>query len=404
MLETAHKTIKQAADNLGLSAEELEELLAVEAAHEFKIELDNGKVFNAFRMQHNSDRGPYKGGIRFHPEVDFDEVRALATLMSLKTAAVNLPLGGGKGGVEVDPRSLTVEELEELSRKYVRGLQAHIGPHKDVPAPDVNTNPQIIDWMVDEYSKLTGDTTKASFTGKSIDNGGSAGRNAATGYGGYLVINEILEQIGRTDEAITLAVQGLGNVGEFFVRTVMLMRPHWKFVAVSDSSATISNSDGLNPDDFLAFKADQGRFKDYDKNIVSVESSDDIIVAVCDVLVLAALGDVITEDNQSSVQASYILELANGPVNADAAGQLEARDVKIVPDIVANAGGVIVSYLEWQQNIAREKWSEDDVNQKLADYIVPATKKMLIKALDEHVSYKQAAFMIAIERLQEAAA
>lgn len=297
MLDTAHKTIKAAADKIGLSATELEELLAVEAAHEFKIELENGKTFNAFRMQHNSKRGPYKGGIRFHHEVDFDEVRALATLMSLKTAAVNLPLGGGKGGVEVNPKDLSVEELEELSRKYVQGLKKHIGPHKDVPGPDVNTNPQIIDWMVDEYSKITGDETRGSFTGKSLENGGSLGRTAATGRGGYLVVNEILEQLGKAEDKVSIAVQGLGNVGEYFVRTIMAERPHWKFVAISDSSGTIYSSDGLDPEAFLAFKSDRGRFKDYAVEGVEVRDSDAVLYVQCDVFAPAALG----EDRKSVV-------------------------------------------------------------------------------------------------------
>ena len=191
MLNSAHANITQAAQRLGLSDTQLDTLLAVENPHTFTITLDNGKSFDAFRMQHSSVRGPYKGGIRFHPEVDMEEVQALATLMSFKTAAVNIPLGGGKGGVQVDPHVLSEQELEELSRKYVRHLEEHIGPHKDVPAPDVNTNAQIIDWMVDEYSQLTGDTTRASFTGKSLKNGGSKGREAATGRGGVITLSLI---------------------------------------------------------------------------------------------------------------------------------------------------------------------------------------------------------------------
>ncbi len=399
MLKTAHEEIKKAAKKLGLPTQEIDELLNIDHAHQFKIRLQSGKEFEAFRLQHSNTRGPYKGGVRFHPDVDFDEVRALATLMSFKTAAVDIPMGGGKGGVVVNPKNLSKAELEELSREYVRGLMENIGPHNDVPAPDVNTNGEIIDWMVDEYSILTGDTTKASFTGKTIANGGSKGRLQATGYGGYLVVNEILQQLGRADEELTFAVQGLGNVGEYFVRSVIEKRPKWKFIAVSDSSATIKNVDGLNAKTFLAFKEGGGRLKDYEVEDSEVLGRDDIIASKCDVLVLAALGGAVRADNQSEVQADMILELANGPVSSDAAASLTDRGIDVIPDIVANAGGVIVSYLEWRQNLADEAWEENDVLQKLEDIIVPATREMVSTCKEMNVNYKTAAFINAIKRL-----
>lgn len=399
MLKTAHEEIKKAAKKLGLPTQEIDELLNIDHAHQFKIKLQSGKEFEAFRLQHSNTRGPYKGGVRFHPDVDFDEVRALATLMSFKTAAVDIPMGGGKGGVVVNPKNLSKAELEELSREYVRGLMENIGPHNDVPAPDVNTNGEIIDWMVDEYSILTGDTTKASFTGKTIANGGSKGRLQATGYGGYLVVNEILQQLGRADEELTFAVQGLGNVGEYFVRSVIEKRPKWKFIAVSDSSATIKNVDGLNAKTFLAFKEGGGRLKDYEVEDSEVLGRDDIIASKCDVLVLAALGGAVRADNQSEVQAGMILELANGPVSSDAAASLTDRGIDVIPDIVANAGGVIVSYLEWRQNLADEAWEENDVLQKLEDIIVPATREMVSTCKEMNVNYKTAAFINAIKRL-----
>jgi glutamate dehydrogenase/leucine dehydrogenase len=402
MLDTAHAIIREAATASGLSAEELDSLLELEAAHEFDIVLSSGKKFKAFRMQHNSKRGPYKGGVRFHPEVDFDEVRALATLMSLKTAAVNLPLGGAKGGVVVNPKDLSHDELEEIARKYVQGLQEFIGPEKDVPAPDVNTNAEIIDWMVDEYGKLTGDNTKASFTGKSLENGGSLGRTAATGRGGYLVLNEVLEDTGKADDEVTIAVQGIGNVGEYFMTTVKKERPNWKVVAISDSTGTLYDMNGLDAELVVAHKKSAGKLATFIQEGVQVLDSDAILSIECDVLAPAALGDVITEENVATVRADYILELANGPVNAKAGEALESREVTVIPDIIANAGGVIVSYLEWQQNMAHESWTEEEVKTKLADYIVPATKDMLQKATSEHISLKQAAFTIAIRRLMEA--
>jgi glutamate dehydrogenase/leucine dehydrogenase len=216
MLEGVHKLIKQVGASLGLDEKTIEDLIKPNAEHIFDIELESGKKFKAFRVQHNNQNGPYKGGVRFHENVTLDEVQALATLMSLKTAAVGLPLGGGKGGIAVNPRNLSKKELEELSRKYVRGLSRHIGPDQDVPAPDVNTNSTIIDWMVDEYSHLTGDKTRASFTGKSIKNGGSLGRDAATGRGGVIAFSELLKHLENSNKKITYAVQGYGNVGQYF--------------------------------------------------------------------------------------------------------------------------------------------------------------------------------------------
>jgi glutamate dehydrogenase/leucine dehydrogenase len=245
MLETAHANIRRAGQKLGLDDETIDRLIKTDKEHIFKIKLDNGQVFDAFRVQHSNRRGPYKGGIRFHPGVNLDEVRALATLMSFKTAAVGLPLGGGKGGIKVDPKKLSRPELEELSRKYAKHLAAHIGPDKDVPAPDVNTNAQIIDWMVDEYEKLTGDNSHASFTGKSLANGGSLGRPAATGRGGVIALRQLLKHQGKSAKPLTYALQGFGNVGSFFATIAQTEQPQWKLVAASDSSGTLYSQAGL---------------------------------------------------------------------------------------------------------------------------------------------------------------
>src|SRR5688500_9969659 len=231
MPTTAQHIIRRAAKQLGLDEKQVQDLLRADAEHDFEIELSNGTKHKAYRVQHNSKLGPYKGGIRFHPEVDLDEVRALATLMSIKTAAVGLPLGGGKGGVAVNPKDLTDAELEELARKYAAHLSPYIGPDKDVPAPDVNTNATIIDWMVDEFQKHTGDTTRASFTGKYLDKGGSLGREAATGRGGVITLRELLKKQRREDQVITVAVQGFGNVGSFFGTIAQHDHPQWRLVA-----------------------------------------------------------------------------------------------------------------------------------------------------------------------------
>ena len=238
MLKTAQHHVKDAATRLGLSDIQLQNILEPEHIHEFIIKLNDGTKLNAFRIQHSSKRGPYKGGIRFHEHVDKDEVQALATLMSFKTAVVGLPLGGGKGGIEVNPKLVDKNIIEEISRKYVRNLVDFIGPNKDVPAPDVNTNSQIMDWMVDEYSKLTGDQTRASFTGKSIANGGSEGRDSATGYGGVVVLKKIFELIGIDYEKkeFTYALQGYGNAGVNFAYIAKKLGIPWKLVAATDSS------------------------------------------------------------------------------------------------------------------------------------------------------------------------
>jgi glutamate dehydrogenase/leucine dehydrogenase len=397
MLETAQNLIRSAGKKLGLSNSEIVDLIKIDAEHKFEIELDNGKKFKAYRMQHKNKLGPYKGGIRYHPQVNLDEVRALATLMSLKTAAVGLPLGGGKGGIAVNPKELSGKELEELSRKYVRHLHPHIGPDKDVPAPDVNTNATIIDWMVDEYQNLTGDTTRASFTGKSVEKGGSLGRDAATGRGGVIALAELLKHEDKPDQKITYAVQGFGNVGAFFAEVAQEAQPNWKLVAASDSSATVKNADGLDAHDLAVFKAKGGRFSEYKD--ATIAGSDEIIGTEADILVLAALEDAVTEANAGEIKAKYVVEMANGPINEAGQKYLTSQAITVLPDIIANAGGVIVSYLEWLQNKQNEHWDEAKVNQELENYIKPAVDKTYVLAHNENVSLKEAAFMLALKRL-----
>lgn len=399
MLETAHTFIDRAAAKLGLPADAVQQLKQPDKEHSFDIRLDSGKTLQAFRVQHNNKRGPYKGGIRFHPNVDLEEVQTLATLMSLKTAAVGLPLGGGKGGVIVNPRELSEAELEEISRKYVRHLQPHIGPDKDIPAPDVNTNAQIIDWMVDEYERLTGDDTKASFTGKSIPNGGSLGRDAATGRGGVIALAELLRLEGRADAPLSYAVQGYGNVGSFFATVSAADHPDWRLVAASDSEAAVYDSEGLDAADLQKFKADGGRFKDY--KTTKTISNDELLALDVDVLVLAGLEDSVTAVNADNVRAKYVVELANGPVTDTAFDVLTKAEVTILPDVVANAGGVIVSYLEWRQNLDGEHWTEERVNEELAAYMQQAVRETYTAAENHETDLKTAAFILAMQRLTD---
>jgi glutamate dehydrogenase/leucine dehydrogenase len=399
MLEGVRKLIKETGRKIGLDEQVIEDLIKPNAEHVFDIDLKNGKTFKAFRVQHNNQNGPYKGGIRYHENVSLDEVRALATLMSLKTAAIGLPLGGGKGGVAVNPKNLSKEELEELSRKYVQSLQKHIGPEQDIPAPDVNTNATIIDWMVDEYEALTGDSSHASFTGKSIEKGGSLGRDAATGRGGMIAFSELLELMGKTNEKITYAVQGYGNVGQFFATISQKGQQNWQLNAVSDSGAVVYSDKGLDAADLASFKAKGGRFNDYKKAGAQILKPEDFIGLDVDVLVLAALEDALNEDNMRQVKAKFIIEMANGPISNKAYEYLAGKGIIILPDVVANAGGVIVSFLEWKQNKENARWSEQKVNAELEKYISKAVKQMYQTAQKEHVPLKQAALMSALKNL-----
>lgn len=401
MLETAHNTIKQAAKILGLSQSDIDFLLKTNAEHIFDITLSNGTQHKAYRVQHNNVLGPYKGGIRFHPEVELDEVKALATLMSFKTAAVGLPLGGGKGGIAINPKDLSEVELEELARKYAAHLTPHIGPDKDVPAPDVNTNSTIIDWMVNEFESLTGDTSKASFTGKSLKNGGSLGRTEATGRGGVIALKEFLKLKGQAGEPLTVAVQGFGNVGSYFGLVAEQDHKEWKLVAATDSSGGLLGTSGLSAQDVDDYKQKKGRLNQYNLPDTTIISNDDLIAARVDVLVLAALGDVITEKNMETVRAGIVLELANGPVSDAAYQYLTKKGVTVIPDVLANAGGVIVSYLEWVQNKANEHWTEEKVNKELERYMVKAVEEAYSFAAKHEVPLKEATFAIAISRILE---
>lgn len=404
MILTAQKLIQKAGKHLGLSQDEIDYILKIDKEHVFDIKLDDGRVHRAYRVQHNNARGPYKGGIRFHPDVDINEVRALSILMSLKTAAIGLPLGGGKGGVSVDPRTLSEADLEKLSRAYVKHLHPHIGPDVDVPAPDVNINSQIIDWMVNEYEAITGDTSKASFTGKSIDNGGSLGREPATGRGGMIAIGEYLKLTGKDPKDLTFAIQGVGNVGFFFTKLAET-ELKTRIVAVSDSQRTLLVKDSPHNKTYLSLEGVKQQRKGLIDDMASEHAEfldrDEILGLEVDVLVLAALGDTVVKGNVNQVKASIILELANGPVDGDALQTLEKNGQVVIPDIIANAGGVIVSHLEWLQNKAGERWTEDEVNSRLEQYMTKAIRSVYEYSKQHNIPMKEAALALAMKRLLE---
>jgi glutamate dehydrogenase/leucine dehydrogenase len=398
MLATAQAAVRQAAKDLGYDDTKIEAFLQPEHEHVFEINVA-GKTYPAFRIQHNSKLGPYKGGIRFHPNVTQDEVQALSTLMSLKTAAANLPLGGGKGGVAVDAKGLTPSELEQVARSYAHYLAPYIGSDKDIPAPDVNTNGQIIDWMLDEYEHAADKKDPGAFTGKSMDNGGSTGREAATGRGGVYVLTEYLKRKGQLDQPLTIALQGFGNVGYFFAATLREELPNAKIIAIANSKHTWVNPAGIDVTKNID-GVDYPRPEELtDLQGIEAQGSEAIIGVQADVLVLAALEGAVTGANVSQVQAHTVLELANGPVDQEAEPMLHDKGIVVIPDVIANAGGVIVSYLEWVQNTKGEHWQEDLVNTRLAELIVPAAHHMFKRAEEKSIPYKQAAFELALERL-----
>ena len=398
-LSNARAVVRRSAKRLGLSKVQTEQLISPAKRHEFTISLGD-KALKAFRVQHNNALGPHKGGIRFHPEVDLGEVEALAMLMSIKTAAIGLPLGGGKGGVVVNPRDLTESELEHISREYVRGLHNHIGPQKDVPAPDVNTNAQIMDWMVDEFEQITGDLSKASFTGKSLSNAGSAGREAATGRGGLISLQEILSLTNKDAQQLTVGVQGFGNVGYWFAK-LAVEQPEFKVVAVSDSRSTILSEDELDIDAVQKAKNSGSTVGDYASGSIKKHDVDAIISADVDILVLAALDDAVNQHNMDSVRARYIVELANGPVTDTAFQQLTSDGKYVIPDVLANAGGVVVSYFEWMQNMHSQRWTEARVNRELDMTMRKATRDVYAYAQEHSLNLKDATFDLAIRRIAQ---
>lgn len=379
-------------------------LQAPERVLEFSIpvKMDDGsiKVFTGYRSQYNSALGPYKGGIRYHHEVDKDEVQSLSMWMSLKCAVVNLPLGGGKGGVIVNPKELSESELEKLSRGYIQKLYKYIGPKEDVPAPDVYTTPQIMAWMMDEYIKLTnGQYDPGVITGKPIINGGSKARGYATAQGGFYVLRSLMKILNKDAKGTTVAIQGFGNAGAELAK--ILSDNGYSIVAVSDSQGGIYNSQGFNIDELNHYKKDNKTVATYDKAEKKI-SNDEILELPVDVLIPAALNDVITEKNADKIQAKYILELANGPITADAEKTLLSKNIIIVPDILANAGGVATSYLEQVQNSMNYYWEENEVLEKLEKIMDNAFKGMWAVKEEKNLDLRMAAYVVALQRITEA--
>jgi len=401
--EEALRTFDRAAGIMGLESDMAKILKNHERVLEVSVpvRMDDGhyEVFKGYRAQHNTAKGPAKGGIRFHPDVTLDEVKALSFWMTWKCAVVDIPYGGGKGGVVVDPSKLSRGELERLSRRYVVEILPIIGPNKDVPAPDVNTNPQIMAWMTDTYIMHVGYPEIATFTGKPLELGGSKGRTEATGRGVQYITREALKYIGLDPKGVKAAVQGFGNVGSYTAR--FLVEDGIKVVAVSDASGGVYNPGGLDIEEMIRYRdAHNGMIKGYPGGD-PITSEDPLFMDV-DLVVPAALDEVIREDNVHRVRAKIIVEAANGPITSEANRILTEKGVFVVPDILANAGGVTVSYFEWAQNRYSYYWEIEQVRSELKRFMTKAFHSVMEVKEEYNVDPKTAAYILAIQRVANA--
>lgn len=363
------------------------------------VTMDDGSlsIFEGYRVQYNNARGPYKGGIRYHRDTDINEVKALAFWMALKCAVANIPMGGGKGGITVDPKKLSKGELERLSRGWIKGMAPVIGPQVDVPAPDVNTTPEIMSWMVDEYSKITGDKTNAVITGKPIEIGGSEGRGPATGLGGFYVFDTIRQKMAMP-ESCSIVIQGFGNVGG---NAAEILQSHGhKIIAISDSKGAIYKEDGIDIKLLNEYKKENGQIAGFPGS--TMITNEDLLILPCDVLIPAALENQITENNADDIKAKFVLELANGPTTPEADDILYAKNIPVIPDILANAGGVTVSTFEWEQNLSGEHWEEEKVFKKLKKIMDDETEIIWNRSTELKTDIRRTAFIVALERIEEA--
>jgi glutamate dehydrogenase/leucine dehydrogenase len=365
------------------------------------VEREDGSldVFEGYRVQHNNARGPYKGGIRYHPDVTLDEVKALATWMTWKCAVVDIPFGGAKGGVICDPKELSLDEREQLTRRFTHGIAPIIGPEEDIPAPDVYTGPQEMAWIRDTYEQVTGTRAPGVVTGKPLEVGGSEGRNSSTARGVIFAAREALKVRDTDPSSATVAVQGYGNAGSF-AATFAEQYLDANVVAVSDSSGAIYDPEGLDPEAVRDHKAETGSVTGFGE--VKEITNEDLLTLDVDVLIPAALEDQINEGNVDDIKADVIVEAANGPTTPEADEVLKDRDVLLIPDILANAGGVTVSYFEWLQSYNEYPWTLEKVEDRLEDKIVPAFHNVHEIAVEEDIDHRTAAIVLAVNRVSDA--
>lgn len=399
--EAVKQYFEKAADKLDLSDEYRELMLTPkrEMQVQIPIELDDGnlKTFLGYRVQHDNSRGPMKGGLRYHHEVDLDEVRALATLMTWKTAVVDIPYGGAKGGVCVDPRTLSRKENQRLTRKFIDQIHEVIGPDTDIPAPDMGTNAETMAWMRNQYEKYHG-FNPAVITGKPVEHYGAKGREEATGRGVGILTFKLLSRMNKRAKGTTVAIQGFGNVG--FHAAKWLAESEFNIVAISDMSGAYYSPDGIDINAALRYVL-EGRTLEGFEGAPKI-SNEELLQLDVDVLIPAAIGGVITTENAHQIKAKMIIEAANGPVDADADDILEANDIIVLPDIIANAGGVTVSYFEWVQNRQFYQWELDRIRHNLEAKLSQAFESVWQMANESKVNLRTAAYMVAIERVRKA--
>jgi glutamate dehydrogenase/leucine dehydrogenase len=398
-LKDALTLLDKACRFMGIEHDEIEILKKPQRTVEVSLPvvMDDGrlKVFNGYRVQYNDIRGPYKGGLRFHPKVDLDEVQTLAFWMAIKCAVADIPFGGGKGGITVDPKKLSQNEIEKLTRAYVRGFAPFIGPDIDIPAPDVYTTPQIMAWFMDEYSHIQGRNVPACVTGKPVEIGGSLGRDTATGQGGFYVFEDLLGKLKTKKKDVAIAVQGFGNVGLNFANLAFMAG--YKIVAISDSRGGVYNPDGLDIKKAIAHKQKTGTVMDF-PGTVNI-TNEKLLELPVSILVPSALEGVINEKNASKIKASIIIEMANGPITSAASDKLFKKGVIVVPDVLANSGGVIVSYFEWVQNLRHFYWDLEKVQTNLAKKINSAFGVIWETMNKYEVDMRMAAYIVAVDRI-----
>jgi glutamate dehydrogenase/leucine dehydrogenase len=396
--------LDHAAELLGLQRSDYEVLRHTERelTVAVPVEMDDGhtEVFQGYRIQHSSSRGPCKGGIRYHPNVDLDEVKALAAWMTWKCAVVNIPYGGAKGGVTVDPTKLSEKELNRLTRRYTAAILPIIGPEKDIPAPDINTNAQIMGWIMDTYSTFAGYTVPGVVTGKPLEIGGSLGRQEATGRGVALVTQEIASKLGIDLLKSAIAVQGFGNVGGAAAK--LLYNSGHKIVAVSDVNTGLYCENGLDINALSNYAVTNKALKGYTAKGVKEITNAQLLALPVDILIPAAIENQINEKNAAAVKAKVIVEGANGPTTVEADKILENNHIVVVPDILANAGGVVVSYFEWVQNLQSLFWDEHEINSLLKKIMLRAFEEVWVIADSKKISLRMGAYMLALGRVLKA--
>lgn len=401
--EACRRQVEMAAEHMDIEDWVVERLLVTnrEVTVNIPVKMDNGElqIFKGYRVQHCDVRGPYKGGIRYHPDADLDEVRALAMLMTWKSAVVNIPFGGAKGGVQCNPKEMSEAELEAMTRRFTWDISSVIGPARDIPAPDVYTNPQVMAWIMDTYSIIMGQTEAGVVTGKPLELGGSLGRFEATGKGVYITALQAAEHLGIPVEGMRVAIQGCGNVGGVAAR--FFERAGCKVIALSDSGGAVYNSGGLDVESVLACKNQYACVMGPKVEGEDI-SNEELLELDCEVLAPSALGGVITHDNAAKLGAKIIAEGANAPTTPQADEILHDRGVFMVPDILANAGGVTVSYFEWVQNLQNLLWSEDEISQRLNHILKHAFNEVLAIAQEKKVDMRTAALNLGVSRAARA--